>query len=226
MKPFKLAIGIPSTQEWKAEMAMCLQFLTNHLQMFHHPLYALEGLRICNKRGSILPKSRNELLYEALDDGMTHLLFIDSDMRFPPDMPSKFLDKDADVVAANCPTKMLPATPTARKKGKEFYGEPVYTRRNQQPRFEKVWRVGTGLMMIRLGALKPILDKPLFEIRWSDVANQYVGEDWFFCERLEAAGIDIFVDHKVSESVSHIGDYQYDHGDVQIVLKEDEEAAA
>lgn len=218
MKPLKLAVGVPSTQEWKAEMAMSLIFLMNRMMAFHHPVYELAGLRLTNKRGSVLPKLRNDIVQEAIADEMTHLLFLDSDMRFPEDTVQKLLDKDADVVAANCPTKVLPSKPTARQKGPEFYGLPVYSYPGVQPRFEKVWRVGTGVMLIRLAALKKVKG-PLFEMRYSDTAQDYVGEDWSFCWRLEQAGIDIFVDHQLSLDIGHIGDYQYGHRDVDLPVK-------
>ena len=44
--------------------------------------------------------------------------------------------------------------------------------------------------------------------------NDFKGEDWYFCEKLEAAGIPIFVDHEASSFIGHIGNKVYTHDDV------------
>ena len=64
----------------------------------------------------------------------------------------------------------------------------------------------------------------VFEIRWSDKHSQFVGEDWFFVQKVEQAGFDTFIDHDLSRHVGHVGNFQYTHSHIPVV--EDLEKAA
>lgn len=44
--------------------------------------------------------------------------------------------------------------------------------------------------------------------------GDFVGEDWYFCEKLQAAGIPRYVDHSLSLEIGHKGDYIYEHSDI------------
>jgi hypothetical protein len=89
---------------------------------------------------------------------------------------------------------------------------------------EKVWRVGCGIMLIDLGVLASV-PKPWFSIVYDDTMKDETGEDWFFCEQLEKAGIPRYVDHDASKYVGHIGGYTYTFDDVseEVLLHEVQE---
>jgi len=40
-------------------------------------------------------------------EGCSHILFIDSDMTFPQDMIQRLIDRDVDIVAANCARRRM-----------------------------------------------------------------------------------------------------------------------
>jgi len=73
---------------------------------------------------------------------------------------------------------------------------------------EKVWRVGTGVMMIKSTVFHDI-KKPWFPVKWIESEQRWQGEDWGFCEKLEQAGIPIWVDHDTSALVGHWGNKMY-----------------
>src|SRR6185503_9300822 len=52
--------------------------------------------------GTIIPNLRNQLVKVAIDNKASHILFIDSDMRFPPDTAQLLKTHNLDVVGANC----------------------------------------------------------------------------------------------------------------------------
>lgn len=211
-KEIRLVICIPSTGTWFADFGMCLVFLTNHLaarptihgKQMHYTVH--------NKRGSILANMRQRMVETALENKATHLLFIDSDQTFPADLVERLLAHKKQVVACNVATKMIPATPTARQRGSEGAGVPVYTSL-KSPELELVWRIGTGIMLIDLNIFKrpELTTGPWFTQRWSEALKSYVGEDWAFCERLEAARVKIYIDHKVSLEIGHVGLLNYGH---------------
>ncbi len=211
MKKLKLFIAVPSTHIWEATFGMSLVFMTNHLAA--HPIEGFRDIeyQIFNKRGSLLANMRQWLLERAIKEGYTHLLFVDSDQTFPPDLVHRLISHDKQVVACNIATKKMPPDPTARQHSlSKIGGELVYS--HDQTGLEQVWRVGTGIMLIDLNLFKRKgMEPPWFNQRWNEGLNSYVGEDWGFCEKLQKAGVKIFVDHDLSVEVGHIGPLNYGH---------------
>lgn len=201
-KDVKLLIGIPSTGTWSGDMGLSFVLMVHMLTCYAVPFH------IQQERGSILPQLRQNLLDRAIKDGATHLLFIDSDQTFPHELGVRWLQKDFPVVAANIATKAFPSNPTARQEG----NRKVFSDAAADP-FEKVWRVGTGLMMLKREAFVQ-LPKPAFEQRWREESGTFQGEDWTLCEHLEALGIPIRVDHALSLQVGHVGFETYTHDHV------------
>jgi hypothetical protein len=220
----KLALCIPSAGHWFADFGYCLA----QLCVYCSAALFFEGesreVLFIDKRTSNLPRSRQECLEDALMQDCTHALFLDTDQTFPMDTAHRLLRWKKPVVACNIPLKMMPSYPTARARGTTPFGVPIYSN-SQQPKMglEKVWRVGAGIMMIDLSILEKI-EKPWFEIRWSDKHSQFVGEDWYFVKKVEEAGFDTFIDHDLSRHVGHVGNFQYTHSHIPVV--EDLEKAA
>lgn len=214
MKDPVVFIGVPSGSEWKAEFGMSLAGLIAHSA---HPLRngaRIAGLRLWNSRGSILPKLRTMLVQKAMEAGASHILFVDSDMSFPPDTLHRLLAWDKPVIACNCATKMLPSTPTARLHGETRAGEPMYSLPDDIG-IRRVWRVGTGVMLIRTKIFER-MPQPWFDMPWDDVLQDYRGEDWSMCDKLDALGVPIYVDLGLSKTIGHHGDLKYTHEHVAI----------
>ncbi len=225
MSKTKLAICIPSNGEWKADFGFCLA----QLCVYCSSALFFEGesreVLFIDKRTSNLPRSRQECLEDALMQDCTHALFIDTDQTFPMDTAHRLLRWRKPVVACNIPLKVMPSYPTARARGGSHnpFGTPIYSHGpSNKVGLEKVWRVGSGVMLIDL-SIMPKIDKPWFEIRWSDKNSQFVGEDWFFVKRVEDAGFDVYVDHELSRFIGHVGSFQYTHAHIPMV--EEAEAA-
>lgn len=217
----KLALCIPNeTSFWMADFGYCLTQMCVYIaaQLFE------EGQQrevvLIDKRSSNLPRSRQECLEDALMQDCTHALFIDTDQIFPRDTAHRLLAWKKPIVAANIPLKVYPSFPTARAKSNGPFGTPVYSHSKHTPAgIEKIWRVGSGVMMIDLAILKSI-PKPWFELRYSDKHQQFVGEDWYFVGKAEEAGFDTYIDHDLSRHVSHVGVFQYTHAHIPLVDEE------
>ena len=212
MKEIRLVVCIPSRDTWHADFGMSLVFMCNYLAS--HP--EVDGKRMTymvhNKRGSILASMRQKQVDAAIENKATHLLFIDSDQTFPRDLAHRLLTRKKQVVAANVATKVIPACSTARLRSATSEGVPLYTTPDSTGLVE-VWRVGTGVMLIDLNIFKreALQQRPYFNQPWNEELDSYVGEDWSFCERLEAAGVKIYVDQDVSAEVGHLGTLNYQH---------------
>lgn len=206
-------LGIPSNGDWKADFGMSLAGLVAYSAMPLKDGRKIQQLRLFNSKGSILPRGRTTLVKQALEMQASHILFLDSDMVFPVQTLHRLLSWDKAVVGCNCPTKMLPSTPTARVEGGPV-GTPLYSLPDDIG-IKRVWRVGTGVMLIKTSVFLDI-PQPWFPIEWVEELGDYRGEDWAFCERLDKAGIPIYVDLGLSRVIGHVGDLRYEHKHVEI----------
>jgi len=205
-------IGIPSGSDWKADFGMSLAGL---MASAGQPLKnggRIERIQLWNTKGSILSRSRHVLAKKAIELKCSHLLFVDSDMTFPNWMLHQLLSSNRQVIGANCVVKSTPSNPTARTKGLTATGDLVDS--NTQKGLQQVWRVGTGVMLVETRVFNS-LPQPWFDIPWNEELQDYTGEDWTFCNRLEAAGIPIWIDHDLSRHIGHVGSFTYTHEHVK-----------
>lgn len=217
---YKIIIGVPSGSHWAAEFGVSLAVMMSYAaQVKIAPDAASQHILVNNIKGSILPQMRQEMIDYALKQKATHILFVDSDMQFPRDTLHRLLKWQQMIVAANCCTKKFPTTTTARiNPENRIGGDPVFSQ--GKVGIQRVWRVGTGVMLLNLRAFER-LERPYFSLKWSgDKADAYVGEDWALCENFENAGIPIFIDHELSEEIGHIGTFNYN---LSCVVSEEEE---
>ena len=117
-------------------------------------------------------------------------------MTFPPDTALRLLAHEKDVVAANYVTRVPPNRPTARKDGQHVSSVDATG-------LESVDHVGMGVFLMDT-SIVPDLPRPRF---WYSTSTET--EDVYFCRLLRAAGHDIWIDHDLSKSVGHIGQYTY-----------------
>lgn len=218
----KILIAVPSRGEWQQVFSQSVAFLIHKLTVDR--FFVVEGKpcillwHLLTINSSILPQSRQEAVDAALGNGVDYLLFLDDDMGFPETLLHEWINENRPVIAANCPTRGIPTNPTARNfNPRDPKGTMVYSDLANY-RFDKVWRVGTGVMLLRKDALQA-LPRPAFTPRWEPSLKEgkgaYVGEDWVMCEHLEAAGIPILVDHQISLQITHTGTLAFSHDNVK-----------
>ncbi len=163
------------------------------------------GWEIC--KSSNLCEGRTRLVSRAFDQGATHILWWDSDIKARVDVIPALLNHNKPIVALNYPTKDLNSRPTAYKDDEEFVG-PLWTREESTGLVE-VSHAGMGCMLVEC-SVYDALDLPYFH--FEPMAPDFVktgGEDVYFCRKAREAGFKIFVDHDLSKSVAHIGDFEY-----------------
>jgi len=204
-------LGLMSNGRWEADFGLCLTQLCVWTVVNADRLDL--DFQIFHRRGTSLSELRHGCADKALDCGAQYLLFIDTDQTFPQDLIPRLLKHDKQIVACNIPVKRTPSVPTARlyekgnHKGKILYSTP------DSPELQRVWRVGTGIMLINTKVFHG-LPRPWFPVTWSEENEAYTGEDWGFCQLVERYDYPIYVDHKTSLEIGHIGQYKYTHEDV------------
>ena len=155
--------------------------------------------------------NRNSICKWALENSVSHVCFVDTDMVFPSNTISQLLALEKPVVGVASRKKKFPRTytieidePTGTRhlKAEELPSQPFSTF-NGHP-----IRVGTGVMLIDLEKVKGI-PKPWFlmESYWNDEEIGYTGEDIYFCRKVWAAGLEVWCDPTIN--VGHIGDFTY-----------------
>jgi hypothetical protein len=217
-KSINILVGLPSHGDWTAEFGMSLQNAMGYVMAKQIGQFRNQTIIPFHTAGSLLPRGRLKCVKAAQEKKATHLFFADVDQTFPRDTISRLILADKDIIGCNIATKQIPASPTARRKDGTSYGSLVYTDPDSPP-YEKVWRLGCGIMLVKMKVWE-ILGLNTWEVLWKDELQDYQGEDWRFCELAEAAGIDIWVDHKLSDEIGHIGRFRYTHNEVGEIRQE------
>lgn len=144
-------------------------------------------------RGTLLPNQRTQLVKSALQGHASHILFIDSDMRFPEDTLEQLLADGKDIVGANCKHRQANKwTGGVTSKGKKG--------------MQEVTQLGFGVTLIRTEVFIK-MPEPWFATPYD--GEKFVGEDVFFCYKAKEAGYKVWIDHDLSQNVKHTGSKDY-----------------
>jgi hypothetical protein len=162
---------------------------------------------------SLISRARNHLVAKFLENSAaTRLMFIDSDIGFDPEHIFKLILHDKDLVGGLYPKKTLPPDFVVNcnpecvdEKGQIKVIDGMIP----------VSRLGTGFMLIKREVFNKMmvaypqtkftnnigLDPKynpfcyaLFDCAISPDTMEYLSEDWLFCARARAIGIEIFAD--------------------------------
>jgi hypothetical protein len=207
--PWKLrvGIGVPSGGVWNSAFGFSLVTMIGYFERSHldvpddvRPeivLIAIDGH---------LPDVRTRILGEAVRERCTHLLWLDSDMLFPPDTLHRLLRHNLPIVGANYPRRIFPHLPTAHYGGDGPANEGVVWSEDKTGT-ERVKHVGFGVCLIDMRLVDQV-DPPYFVFAPDGKHGLTTrGEDVYFCEKLlRDAGVPTHVDHDLSHEIGHIGE--------------------
>lgn len=155
---------------------------------------------------SIIPKGRMMLVQTCKKMEATHILWIDTDMRFPKESLQMLLAHELDCVGINYVRRRAPFGFTANN----LDGYQMVTKPDSAG-LEEASHIGMGLLLTKLDLFEG--DGPWFAFDWRrhPTTNDWteVGEDVFMCEQFRNAGHKVWVDHTLSASCKHEGDWDY-----------------
>lgn len=164
-----------------------------------------DGTEVCVSGSSLVYDARNMLAHKAVSEGFDRVLWLDSDMHFPPDLMERLsadMDTGLEMVSAVYFTRKAPVQPVAYSVCHDTPNArgdlaPTATSIDHIPSglFE-VEGVGFGACMMTTDLIRRVGKLPFFPM-------EGYGEDLSFCRRARAAGARIFVDGNII--IDHIG---------------------
>lgn len=157
--------------------------------------------------GSLIARQRQKLAESALGSGASHILWLDSDMIFPPNVLEILLSHGKDIVACNYSTRTTPFKGVAYTKIGDWESWIGYNITGE--RMQTVEGIGMGCMLVKASVLKS-MSMPWFETSYSHELNDHIGEDFYFCQKAIELGNEIWVDTHLSRELSHLGTMGFD----------------
>lgn len=192
----KLAICTPTRDTVHADFAFSLASLVGDL--------VSQGVTVAliNANGADIAKQRCEGVLFAKKHLADKLLFIDSDMKFPPYMARRLLEAKGPIVGPAVCRRAMPF---------RMNTEPELRLDGTTTEYMEVNRLGTGIMLIDMAVFAK-LPMPWFQSEYQGEkagAHTWRSEDEFFCDRARMAGFTITVDVALTAQIAHIGSYPY-----------------
>lgn len=204
--PAKIAIAVPSHDNAPIGFAGDLAAMAMYSRGALDP--SIE-IGICMIGGTYVHSARRKILRMCMDQKCTHILWLDSDMRFPQDALVRLLNHDKPMVGINYANRMFPTGFVAFSKLDDEVSERLETLPESTGLVE-VDALGFGCLLMSQEVFKilpPIEEDPWFTYDWK--AGIEVGEDVHFCKMVQKRGITIYVDQDLSNQCGHIGQMIY-----------------
>jgi hypothetical protein len=196
----KLAIAVPTRDYLPAAFAADLAELYAYTTQALGP----QSCTLLTMTATYVHDGRERLLQTAEVWGATHILWLDSDMRFPRNAALRLLRHDVTFVGCNYTTRALPSRPTAMRDG------TLVPTRPESAGLEEVDSLGFGVLLMHTELVQGV-EEPRFRYGWNEESRGTIGEDTSFCRRLAGVGTRMYVDHDLSKEVGHIGMFTYRH---------------
>lgn len=175
------------------------------LELCTKPVTGLANVSQHMYASSILPHARAKVIESALSAGATHVLMIDSDMTYPPDIVARLIRHRRPFVACNATTRRPPIRWVAKTKG----GDVMDSNRGRGIEAASVCGLAVALIERRVFEAIPA---PRFFFEFTE--RGWRGEDVWFCDRSTQAGFQPMIDHDASKLIGHVGVTEYGADDV------------
>lgn len=154
---------------------------------------------------TILINQRENLINQAIAMKSEWVLWLDSDMMFPPTTLLRLLSHKEDIVACNYMKRSFPSKSVAFTDTTDWESWVPLEHSNN---LEVVEAVGMGCVLMRTNVFKQ-LTKPYFEYTYQSETRDWIGEDFTLFKKLNDLGYKVKIDMNLSTQVYHIGTFAY-----------------
>lgn len=111
MRKVRVALCIPSKDDWKANTALCFASMMHGLAQL--PI----ATAILNQKGSMIADQRNELVKKAMSLQVDYVMWIDSDMMFPVNTVPRLIERQKMIVGGTYNKRVPPYETLGHMKG-------------------------------------------------------------------------------------------------------------
>jgi hypothetical protein len=188
----QIALIIPSSDTMMTDTAMAMnRLIVNAASDI--------SLAVINPRFGSIAMGRYIGVRDAIEFGATHILFIDSDMVFPPRALRILLEHEEKIVGITYPK---------RDGSGEMVGK-LGKIKNPNSDLILAENLGMGLMLIDIRVFYTF-NKPWFDVTYKPKSDTFETEDECFCRRAIKAGHKIWCDIELSKRIKHVGIKHYE----------------
>ena len=206
MDKVRLTVAMPvhRTLEGRTAYALCLlMYRLGMLQQAGRIEHAMPVILF----DTLLPRGRSDLVEAAKEQKATHVLWVDSDMVFPPNTAELLLRWELPLIGANCVRRAPPFMPTARDKSYKEVWTTEAKARGQV--LESVNACGFGVVLTAIELFDQI-EKPWFMVGYDSTNGNWMSEDIYFFTKAINAGFQPMIDHQLSWEIRHLGELPAD----------------
>jgi hypothetical protein len=203
MSGFNVIVASPSTGNCKSAYAFSLARLVAYFaQVRVFPEIESQQMDFDSIEGSSIAANRDKLVDRFLaKPDATHLLFVDEDMIFAPDLLHILARRRQPIVGCNYRMRQPPAPFTALNLARMARIETT----RESVGLEPAAYTGFGFCLIERRVFEAVA-VPRFLAVFTD---HYSTEDSPFFAKATEAGFTCFVDHDASKGIAHRGDFVY-----------------
>jgi hypothetical protein len=198
-KKSKLAVLIPCRDTLHSAHALALAELVKFNTMNDIDTHVFMDA------STILLTQRERLATEAVNLGADYALWLDSDMVFPATTAVRLLKHNEPVVACNYVRRQKPYKGVAYETIGDWQNPLPF---DVQDDLVPIEGIGMGCVLMKTSIFTE-LSKPWFDFQWSPESNDFLGEDMYLCQKINAAGYTIKVDTALSQELHHLGTYAF-----------------
>ena len=184
----RIVVGVPSFDMVHADFAMSLAVLARRTA--DHELFFV------NAKNSLVAEARNRIVAAARELQAGAILFLDSDLVFPPDTLARLLAHNRPVVCATYARRTPPHDPVGAVLEGDFSTQPGPLARMK--------RVPTGCLLLSVPVLAQLPD-PVFRSGIDPETAAILGEDYVLSDALRACGTELWCDLTLSRELRHLG---------------------
>jgi hypothetical protein len=154
---------------------------------------------------TILINQRESLIKQAIEVGSEWVLWLDSDMMFPPSVLMRLLAHNEDLVGCNYMKRSYPFKTVAFTDTSDWENWIPIQYSNELVEAEAV---GMGCVLMKTALFKE-LQKPYFEYTYQPKTEDWGGEDFTLFKKFNKLGHKLKIDMNLSNEIYHIGTFAY-----------------
>lgn len=148
---------------------------------------------LCFHMGSVIHSLRNGLVEQILKEKFDYAFFLDTDIVGPADIIDRLLAHQKDIVGCLYRQRRAPYA---------LLGRPLPDQIFEVDKVSRAARLPGGCILIKAEVFNKI-EKPWFEFSWPNGGTE-VSEDYMFCDKVTAAGVEIWADLPLSLELGHL----------------------